>query len=406
MAKSRKLKASSSQAEQVVRRLLRFAVEVPSWGFANTGTRFGKFMQAAAAVDLEDKLQDAGATHAYTGASPTVAVHVLWDFPEGFDPAVVGLARKHGVRIGAINPNLFQDQCYKWGSVTNRDAGIRGQAVQHMIDSVEIGRQTGSEYLSLWFADGTNYPGQADIRQRKAWATAALKKTCASMPSKMTMLVEYKPFEPACYATDFFDWGASYVFCKACGPKAKVLVDTGHHLAACNIEQIVAWLIDEGMLGGFHFNDRKYADDDLNFGSIDPYQSFRIFSEIAAWEWETGKDLDIAYMIDQSHNVEPKVQAMIRTVCRVQEFFAKALMVDREALAAAQANEDVVLAEETLRAGFATDVTPILQAVRKKMGAPADPLAAFRASGYETKAAAERTAKRKALGMEGGASYA
>ena len=406
MAKSAKLRGSSARTDQVIRRLLRFTVETPSWGYANTGTRFGKFLQASAAVDLEDKLQDAGATHAFTGAAPSVAVHVLWDFPKGFDPAVVQRARRHGVRIGAINPNVFQDQCYKNGSVTNRDASIRGRAVRHILDSVAIGRQNGSEYLSLWFADGTNYPGQADVRQRKAWAAASLKKVHAAMPRNMTMLVEYKPFEPACYFTDFFDWGASYILCKAAGPRAKVLVDTGHHLPACNIEQIVAWLIDEGMLGGFHFNDRKYADDDLNFGSIDPYQSFRIFNEIAAYEWETGRDLDIAYMIDQSHNVEPKVQAMIRTVCRVQELFAKALLVDRPALAAAQAKEDVILAEETLRAGFNTDVTPILRAVRKRQGVPADPLAAFRASGYEARAAAERTAKRKALGMAEGASYA
>ena len=406
MAKSRKLKVTSSRADRIVRRLLRFTMEVPSWGYANTGTRFGKFVQAAAAVDLEDKLQDAGVTHAYTGVTPAVAVHVLWDFPKGFDPGVVRLARKHGVRIGAINPNVFQDQCYKWGSVTNRDPAIRAKAVRHILDCIEIGRATGSRNLSLWFIDGANYPGQADVRQRKAWAAAALKKVHARLPRNMTMLLEYKPFEPAAYFTDFFDWGASYILCKSSGPRAKVLVDTGHHLAACNIEQIVAWLIDEGMLGGFHFNDRKYADDDLNFASIDPYQAFRIFNEIAAYEWETGRDLDIAYMIDQSHNVEPKVQAMIRTACRVQELFAKALCVDREVLAAAQAKEDVILAEETLRAGYDTDVTPILHAVRKKLGVPAEPLWAFRASGYEARAACERTAKRKALGISEGASYA
>ncbi len=386
-------KLSSGQAQQVVQRLCRFNIEVPSWGYANTGTRFGKFTQAAAAVDLDEKLQDAGVTHEYTGVTPDVAVHVLWDFPTGFDPAVVKLAAKYGVKIGAINPNVFQDQCYKFGSVTNRDAAIRAKAVGHVLDSVEIGRATGSRYLSLWFADGANYPGQADIRQRKAFAAAALQKVHAALPRKMTMLLEYKPFEPAAYFTDFFDWGASYILCKSCGPRAKVLVDTGHHLPGCNIEQIVAWLIDEEMLGGFHFNDRKFADDDLMTGTIDPYQAFRIFNEIAAEEWRTGKDLQIAYMIDQSHNIEPKIQAMIQTVCRVQETFAKALCVDRKALAAAQASEDVIAAERVLHAAFNTDVAPLLAAARKKLGVPADPLEAFRQSGYEARIAKERTDK-------------
>jgi len=397
---------SAAAADRIVARLLRFRIEVPSWGYADTGTRFGKFLQDAAAVDLEDKLADAGATHAYTGITPTVAVHVLWDFPGGYDPAVVRLAKRHGVRIGSINPNVFQDQCYKYGSVTNRSEKIRAQAVGHILDSIEIMRATRSKYLSLWFADGTNYPGQGDVRRRKAWATAALKKAHAALPRGKVMLVEYKPFEPGAYFTDFFDWGSSYVYAKAAGPRAKVLVDTGHHLHGTNVEQIVAWLIDEKMLGGFHFNDRKYADDDLTVGSIDPYQVFRIFNEIAAYEHETGKDLDIAYMIDQSHNIKPKVQAMIQTACTVQQLMAKALCVDRKALARAQAKEDTVGAEQVLRSAFDTDVGPLLRAVRKKLGVPADPLEAFRASGYEREAAKTRRAKRKALGLTGASTYA
>jgi len=396
----------SAEGDRAVRRLARFKIEVPSWGFADTGTRFGKFHQDAAAIDLADKLADAGATHRYTGMTPTVAVHVLWDFPDGFEPGVAALARSHGVKIGSINPNVFQDQCYKHGSVTNPDASIRRRAVRHILDSIEIGRQTRSRYLSLWFADGTNYPGQGDIRRRKRRAAAALKKIHDAMPRGMTMLIEYKPFEPAAYFTDFFDWGSSYIFAKAAGARAKVLVDTGHHLPGCNVEQIVAWLIDEKMLGGFHFNDRKYADDDLTVGSIDPYQAFRIFNEIASWEAQTGRDLDIAYMIDQSHNVKPKVQATIQTACRVQELFAKALLVDRKALAGAQARHDTVAAEEVLRSAYMTDVTPILKAVRKKLGVPADPLAAFRASSYERRAAKERRAKREALDQSKGATYA
>ena len=406
MAKSRKPSLSSAAEQRIVRRLKRFTVELPSWGFADTGTRFGKFYQAAAAIDLADKLADAGAVHKFTGITPTVAVHVLWDFPDGFDPAVAKLARKCGVRIGAINPNLFQDQCYKHGSICNRDPAVRRRAVRHMLDSVAIGKAAGSEYLSLWMADGVNYPGQGDIRQRKRWATAALRKVHAAMGRAMTMLVEYKPFEPGTYFTDLFDWGSAYVFAKAAGPRAKVLVDTGHHLPGCNIEQIVAWLIDEKMLGGFHFNDRKYADDDLTVGSIDPYQVFRIFNEIAAWEWETGKDLDIAYMIDQSHNIKPKVQAMVQTVCAIQEFFAKALLVDRKALAAAQQAEDTVASEEILRTAYNADPSGILTAVRRKLKVPADPLKAFRASGYEQAAAKDRSERRKAMGITEQSSYA
>ena len=406
MARKRAVRPSSAAADPAIDRLCRFFVEVPSWGFANTGTRFGKFLQDAAAVDLEDKLADAGVTHRYTGITPTVAVHVLWDFPNGFDRGLCRLAAKHGVKIGAINPNLFQDPCYKFGSITNRDPSVRRRAIDHILDSIEIGRQTGSRHLSLWLADGANYPGQADIRQRKAWAAAALKKAHEAMPGNMTLLLEYKPFEPATYFMDFFDWGASYIFAKAAGPRAKVLVDTGHHLPGCNVEQIVAWLIDEGMLGGFHFNDRKYADDDLMVASIDPYQAFRIFNEIVAWEHQAGKDLPIAYMIDQSHNIEPKVQAMIQTVCRVQELFAKALCVNREALAATQAKEDVIGSEDILHKAFTMDVTPILKAVRKKLGVPDEPLEAFRASGYEARVAVQRRAKRRATGEGGGASYA
>jgi len=406
MARKRRSAIPQARAGQVADRLERFTVEIPSWGFADTGTRFGKFTQDAAAVDLEDKFADAGAVHRYTGITPSVAVHVLWDFPGGFDPATVNLAEAHGVRIGSINPNLFQDQCYKHGSVTNRRPSIRRRAVRHILDSIDIARAAGSKYLSLWFADGANYPGQADIRRRKAWATAALKKAHRALPRGAVMLIEYKPFEPASYFTDFFDWGSSYIFAKAAGPRAKVLVDTGHHLPGCNIEQIVAWLLDEKMLGGFHFNDRKYADDDLTVGAIAPYQMFRIFNEIAAWEAQRRRDLDIAYMIDQSHNVKPKVQAMIQTVCTVQELFAKALCVDRAALAEAQSREDTVAAEEALRAAFHADVGPILRSVRKALGVPSDPLAAFRASGYEQRAARERTQKRQDLGMTETSSYA
>ncbi|MCB1105627.1 MAG: sugar isomerase [Opitutaceae bacterium] len=384
-----------------------FKVETPSWGFADTGTRFGKFFQDAAAIDMNDKLADAGQVHALTGCCPTVATHVLWDFTPGEDPAKVSrLARKHGVKIGAINPNLFQDQEYKWGSFGHNDPKVRQQALQHCYDSVAIMQGTGSEYLSLWFADGTNYPGQGSIRERKGYFEDCLKALHKKLGPKQTMLVEYKPFEPAFYHTDIGDWGMAYLLAKKAGPRAKVLVDTGHHYNAQNIEQIVAWLLDEDMLGGFHFNDRRYADDDLTLGSIDPYQIFRIFHEIHFFAADRGKMPKIAYMVDQCHNEKPKVEAMLQTVIMAQELFAKAAIVDHVALRKAQAKNNVIDAELILKQAFFTDVAPALAAYRKKNKLPGDPLAEHRRQGYEKKAAADRRARRKAMGISRGGSFA
>ncbi len=395
--------AAGRNPDQLLARLKGFAIETPSWGYADTGTRFGKFHQAAAARSMSDKLDDAAQVHKLTGICPSVAVHVLWDFPNGPDPQVGAYARKAGVRIGAMNPNVFQDQCYKYGSFGNRDAQVRRKAVQHCLDSVALGKAMGSNLLSLWFADGTNYPGQDDIRARKRRFAEGLREVHAAMPPGMTMLVEYKPFEPAFYHTDIADWGMACLLAKAAGPQARVLVDTGHHYLAQNIEQIVAWLIDENMLGGFHFNDRRYADDDLTLGSIDPYQVFRIFHEIVSAEEERGQALDIAYMVDQSHNLKPKIEAMIQTVTTAHELFAKALLVNRGKLRDAQSRDDLVAAEEILRGAFFTDTRPLIGHVRQQMGLEADALAAHRASGYEARVAQERTAK---YGSPSGASYA
>ncbi len=255
-------------------RLGSLRIEIPSWGFADTGTRFGKFLQPAAARTTEEKLEDAAEVHRRTGICPTVAIHVLWDFPNGWEPQVAHRARQLGVKIGSIAPNLFQDQCYKFGSLANPDPQVRAKALQHCLDSVEIAKKAGNTALSLWLADGTNYPGQDDIRGRKRRLADCLKQIHAALPDEMTLLVEYKPFEPAFYHTDIADWGMACLLAREAGPQAKVLVDTGHHFPGQNIEQIVAWLIDESMLGGFHFNDRKYADDDLTFSSIDPYPPF------------------------------------------------------------------------------------------------------------------------------------
>ncbi|MBI5087076.1 MAG: sugar isomerase [Acidobacteria bacterium] len=373
------------------------AIELPSWGFANTGTRFGKFIQPAGATNTAEKFADAGQVHAYTGCCPTVAVHVLWDFPRGVAdiPEVAQTAAACGVGIGAINPNVFQDQCYKHGSLGNPDPAVRQAALSHILDCVEIQNASGSRDLSLWFADGTNFPGSGSIRARKQWFTEGLRAVHAALTGNQRMLVEYKPFEPAFYHTDIADWGMSFLLSKSCGPRAKVLVDTGHHYQAVNIEQIVAWLLSEDMLGGFHFNDRRYADDDLTLGSIDPYQVFRIFHEICYFTWETGKAPDLAYMVDQSHNLKNKIEEMIQTACTAQELFLKAALVDHAKLAAHQAKADLVDAEECLREAFFTDVRPVLREWRKARGLAAEPLAAFRESGYLAKAEAERGAKNR-----------
>lgn len=383
---------SSAQQERAFAALDGFSIELPSWGFANTGTRFGKFIQPAAATTTPEKIDDAGQVHRYTGCCPTVAIHVLWDFPNGPAdiPAVMNSATAAGVRIGAINPNVFQDQHYKHGSLGNPDAAVRAMALNHILDCVEIQKRTGSRDLSLWFADGTNFPGSGSVRARKRWFEQGLKEVHRALPEKARMLVEYKPFEPAFYATDIADWGMAYLIAKSSGEKARVLVDTGHHYQAQNIEQIVAWLLDEDMLGGFHFNDRRYADDDLTLGSIDPYQVFRIFHEICFWEWERQQRADIAYMVDQSHNLKNKIEEMIQTAMTAQELYLKAALVDHEALAAAQAKSGIVDAEECLRAAFFTDVRPVLREWRQAMGLAPEPLKAFRASGYLEKAAAER----------------
>jgi L-rhamnose isomerase/sugar isomerase len=372
-----------------------FRIELPSWGFANTGTRFGKYLQAAAAVTIEDKFSDAGQVHALTGACPSVALHVQWDFPRGIDDVepVRAAAQRAGVEPGAINPNLFQDQEYKFGSFGNPDERVRARALQHCKDSVAIARALNCRDLSLWFADGSNYPGTASIRERKHYFAEGLSAAHAELGPDQRMLVEYKPFEPAFYHTDIGDWGMALLLARAAGPQAKVLVDTGHHYLSQNIEQIVAWLLDEGMLGGFHFNDRRYADDDLTMGSIDPYQIFRIFHEIRFFEWQNGARADIAYVVDQSHNLKGKIEAMLQTVINAQELYAKASLVDHERLVGAQRATDLVRAENCLQDAFKTDVRPAIVDWRSARGLPADPLDAFRESGYLQRITAERAAR-------------
>jgi len=386
---------NTASSDRILQALEKFRIEIPSWGFANTGTRFGKFIQAAAATTTEEKFSDAGQVHALTGTCPTIALHVLWDLPNGIQSVqdIQSFAERSGVKPGSINPNLFQDQEYKHGSFGNPDPSIRVRALRHTRDSIEIARKLQTRDISLWFADGSNYPGTANMRQRKRWFEELLKAAHADLSATQRLLVEYKPFEPAFYHTDVADWGMAVLLARHAGPQAKVLVDTGHHYAAQNIEQIVAWLLSEEMLGGFHFNDRRYADDDLTLGSIDPYQVFRIFHEILFYEWETRKHADIAYMIDQSHNLKGKIEAMLQTVSMAQELFAKACLVSHAELADAQKRSDLVKAESFLQDAFATDVRPVIQEWRRSKGVPLNPLDAFRQSGYLERVTQQRSAR-------------
>ncbi|SNT41347.1 L-rhamnose isomerase / sugar isomerase [Granulicella rosea] len=373
-----------------------FRIEIPSWGFSNTGTRFGKFTQAAAATTIEEKFADAAEVNKLTGVVPTMALHVLWDLPNGVSdvPSIQALVKKYGIQSGSINPNLFQDQEYKYGSICNPSTEIRGNALAHLLDSVEIGRELGAKDVSLWIADGSNYPGTQSMSKRIGYMEEVLTSTHAALAPTQRMLVEYKPFEPAFYHTDIADWGMALELARRAGPQAKVLVDTGHHLQGTNIEQIVTWLLHVGGLGGFHFNDRKYADDDLTLGSIDPYQVFRIFHEILSSDAK-GVD-DIAFMIDQSHNLKGKLEAMIQTVVTAQELYAKAALVDHAKLAELQQSCRLVEAEETFRGAFWTDVRPIIREWREARGLPASPLAALAEGGYMEKITAERGAKNAA----------
>jgi L-rhamnose isomerase/sugar isomerase len=381
-----------SSSDRVFQALDSFRIEVPSWGFANTGTRFGKFVQAAAATNIEEKFADAAEVNNLTGAAPTVALHVLWDMPGGVSDAanIRRLEKKYGVRAGSINPNLFQDQIYKYGSIANPDAGIRKQALDHLLDCVAISRELDAPDLSLWIADGSNYPGTQSMSRRIGYMEEVFGTMHAALSGNQRMLIEYKPFEPAFYHTDIADWGMSLELARRAGPRACVLVDTGHHYQGTNIEQIVTWLLHVGALGGFHFNDRKYADDDLTLGSIDPYQLFRIFHEILSASSDARKN--IAFMIDQSHNLKGKIEAMVQSVVTAQELYARAALVDHDRLHHLQDACHLVEAEETFRTAFWHDVRPLVREWRVARGLPAEPLAALRESGYIERITHERGA--------------
>jgi L-rhamnose isomerase/sugar isomerase len=361
-------------------------VETPSWAFGNSGTRFAVFAQPGAPRDPFEKLEDAAEVHRHTGVAPAVAIHIPWDRVDDF-AALREHAAELGLAVGAVNPNLFQEPDYRLGSVCNPDAATRRRAVEHVLECVEIARLVGSDAISLWLADGTNYPGQDSFRARRERLVESLRQVYAVLTDDVDLLVEYKLYEPAFYATDLADWGSALLLCQELGARAKVLVDLGHHAQGVNIEQIVSLLFGVGRLGGFHFNDRKYGDDDLIVGSIDPFQLFLVYAELVALDAPAA---GVRFTIDQSHNVEPRIEAMVQSVVNLQEAYAKALLVDRSTLERAQAEGDLLAAHRVLLDAFRTDVRPLCAKVRVDLGASADPLLSFRASGYAERAAAAR----------------
>jgi L-rhamnose isomerase/sugar isomerase len=363
-------------------------IETPSWAFGNSGTRFKVFPQPGVPRTPQEKIEDAAQVHKFTGVAPSVAIHIPWDRVDDFAD-LAAYAAEAGIRIGTVNANVFQEQDYRLGSVANPDPRVRQKAIAHLLECVDIMYATGSRDLKLWFADGTNYPGQDNIAARQDRLAEALQTVYRRLGSGQRMLLEYKFFEPSFYTTDVPDWGTSLLHCTALGPQAAVVVDTGHHAPGTNIEFIVALLLRAGRLGGFDFNSRFYADDDLMVGAADPFQLFRILHEVVsagALEPAAG----IAFMLDQCHNIEPKIPAQIRSVMNVQEATAKALLVDAVSLKAAQQTGDVLAAHAVLMDAFNTDVRPVLAELRGEMGIDPDPVSAYLRSGYPEKIIADR----------------
>jgi L-rhamnose isomerase/sugar isomerase len=368
--------------------LTQHQIELPSWAFGNSGTRFKVFSQPGVPRTPYEKADDAAQVHRYTGVAPSMAVHIPWDKVDDYADFAVH-AKNNGIRVGTVNSNVFQEDDYKLGSVCNPDPRVRRKALDHLLECVDIMDATGSKDLKLWFADGTNYPGQDDIAARQDRLAEALAAVYERLGPDQRMLLEYKLFEPSFYTTDVPDWGTSLLHCQALGPKAQVVVDTGHHAPGVNIEFIVALLLKAKRLGGFDFNSRFYADDDLMVGAADPFQLFRIMHEVVK-AGALAPAAGIAFMLDQCHNIEPKIPAQIRSVMNVQEAVAKALLVDADALKAAQLAGDVLAANAALMDAYNTDVRPLLAELRAEMGLAPDPVAAYLASGYGERSSSER----------------
>jgi len=385
--------------EDVTDRAAAFEVAVPSWGVGTGGTRFGRFPGPGEPRDVFEKLDDCATIHQLVRATPRVSLHIPWDRPE--DPAALReYAAARGLAFDAMNSNTFQDQpgqehSYKFGSLSHTDPAVREQAIAHNLECVEIGESLGSKALTVWIADGTNFPGQQSFRASLERYLESTKRIYAGLPDDWSMFVEHKLYEPAFYSTVINDWGTSYLCVRELGPKALSLVDLGHHAPNTNVEMIVARLIQFGKLGGFHFNDSKYGDDDLDSGSIDPFQLFLVFNELVDAQ-SVDPGFDPAYMLDQSHNVTDPIESLMGSAMEVQRAYVQALLVDRDALEAHQQANDAVAALQTVKRAFTTDVEPILAMARTRSGGAIDPVAVYRASGYRAKKDAERPAKGEA----------
>ena len=366
--------------------LRRFNVETPSWGYGDSGTRFATFAQEGRPRDVFERVDDAAVVHRLTRSAGAVAFHFPWDAVDDLQ-ALRAHIEGHGLAVGAVNPNLFQDPAYRFGSVANASSAVRRKAVTHLLDCVAIGTELGATAQSIWLADGTNYAGQDDFTRRRRRLIGGLTEVYAALPADQELLLEYKPFEPAFYSTDVPDWGSALLICTKLGERANVLVDLGHHLQGTNVEQIVAVLTAEGRLGGFHFNGRKYADDDLVVGSTNPFELFLIFCELSGG----GSDLP-RLTLDQAHNVEQKIEALTLSVVNLQHAYAKALLVDRLSLAEARASGDVMRSHAIVMAAYETDVRPLCAKVRVEGGGAADPLLSLRESGYLQQKTEERPA--------------
>jgi L-rhamnose isomerase/sugar isomerase len=391
-----RLDRAGRDAEAVIAAVHRFEVALPSWAFATGGTRFGRFPGGGEPRSLREKMEDAALVHWLTASAPRISLHVPWDETADFGE-VLDDARRLGIGFDAVNSNTFQDQpgqalSYKLGSFSNPDAAVRRQAIEHHLRVIEVGKLVGSQALTVWLADGSNYPGQMSLRGSFDRVRECLQEVYAALPDGWRLFTEHKPYEPAFYATVVQDWGSSLLLAQSLGDRAQCLVDLGHHLPNTNIELIVARLLGVGKLGGFHFNDSKYGDDDLTAGSIKPYVLFLIFHELVLAERERLPGFDPAYMIDQSHNLKDPIESLLQTVDQLQQAYAKACLVDHGELAAHQASGDVIMAERTLKRAYETDVRPLVAEARRRRGAALDPVLAFRASNYRARKSAERPA--------------
>ncbi len=390
-----RLERSGVSTEALLSEIAAFEVALPSWAFATGGTRFGRFPGPGEPRTLHEKMEDAAVVHRLTGAAPRVSVHIPWDEPDDI-ATVLADAERLGLGFDAVNSNTFQDQpgqahSYKLGSFSNPSAAVRKQAIEHHLRVIEIGKALGSDAITIWLADGSNYPGQMSLRGSFERVRDCLQEVYAALPEGWRLFTEHKPYEPAFYATVVQDWGSSLLLAQSLGERAQCLVDLGHHLPNTNIELVVARLLGAGKLGGFHFNDSKYGDDDLTSGSIKPYGLFLIFHELVLARREGLAGFRPAYMIDQSHNLKDPIEALLQTVDQLQQAYAKACLVSADTLAAFQQSGDVIMAEMTLKQAFETDVRPLVAEARRRRGGAVDPVAAFRASGYRATKTTERT---------------